>query len=212
MVRVPSDYPCAKVAVLPTIVSCEVSMSKTNPEKKLPKIHSRKIVASSRFFKVESLDLEFSNGATREFERMAGSGRGAVMIVPVTSDNHFLLIREYAAGTHSYQLGFPKGLIDPGEKPIEAANRELQEEVGMKATTFSPLKPLAMAPTFFDAHMHVLIAENLTESSLEGDEPEPLEVVKWSFDNIDELLAKEDFCEARSVATLLLLERWRKNQ
>jgi ADP-ribose diphosphatase len=69
---------------------------------------------------------------------------------------------------------------------------------------------LAMAPTFFDAHMHVLIAENLTESHLDGDEPEPLEVIKWSFDNIDELLAQEDFCEARSVSALLLLERWRQ--
>lgn len=212
MVKVPSVYPCAKVTVLSSIVSCEVSMSKTNLEKILPKIHGRKIVASSRFFRVESVDLEFSNGETREFERMAGSGRGAVMIVPLTDDNHFLLIREYAAGTHSYQLGFPKGLIDPGETPIEAGNRELQEEVGMKATSFSPLKSLAMAPTFFDAHMHVLIAENLTESRLEGDEPEPLEVVKWSFDNIDKLLSQEDFCEARSVSALLLLERWRKSQ
>lgn len=185
-------------------------MSKTNPEKTLPKIHARSVVASSRFFKVESVDLEFSNGETRAFERMSGSGRGAVMIVPLTDDNHFLLIREYAAGTHSYQLGFPKGLIDPGETPVEAANRELQEEVGMKATTFTPLKTLAMAPTFFDAHMHVLLAKSLTESRLEGDEPEPLEVIKWSFDNIDELLAQEDFCEARSVAALLLLERWRQ--
>lgn len=212
MVRVPSVYPCAKVEVLPCIVSCEAGMSKTNSEKTLPKINGRKIVASSRFFKVESVDLEFSNGETREFERMAGSGQGAVMIAPITDDDHFLLIREYAAGTHSYQLGFPKGLIDPGENPVEAGNRELQEEVGMKAAVFSPLKQLAMAPTFFDAHMHVLIAQDLTESRLEGDEPEPLEVVKWSFDNIEELLAREDFCEARSVSALLLLERWRKNQ
>jgi len=215
MVRVPSVYPYAKVVILTSIVSCETGMSKTKPEKKdsektLPKIHGREIVATSRFFKIESIDLEFSNGETREFERMAGSGRGAVMIVPLTNDNHFLLIREYSAGTHSYQISFPKGLIDPGESPVEAGNRELQEEVGMKSSNFSPLKKLAMAPTFFDANMHLLIARNLSESHLEGDEPEPLEVIKWSLDNIDELLAKEDFCEARSVAALLLLERWRQ--
>ncbi|MFT6268153.1 MAG: ADP-ribose diphosphatase [Alphaproteobacteria bacterium] len=185
-------------------------MSKTNLENKLPEINARTIVAKSRFFKVEQVDLTFSNGETREFERMSGSGRGAVMVVPLTNDNHMLLIREYSAGTHSYQLGFPKGLIDPGETPVEAGNRELQEEVGFKAEQFSPLKELAMAPTFFDAHMHVLIAEHLTESRLEGDEPEPLEVIKWSIDNIDELLQQEDFCEARSVAALLLLDRWRK--
>lgn len=184
-------------------------MSKINQEKKLPEVHGRRVVAQSRFFRVEQVDLEFSNGATREFERMAGSGRGAVMIIPLIDNDHVLLIREYSAGTHSYQLGFPKGLIDPGETPIQAGNRELQEEVGYKAEEFSFLKQLAMAPTFFDAHMHVLIAQNLTESYLEGDEPEPLEVVKWPLNEINKLLNKEDFCEARSVAALLLLERWR---
>ncbi|GAB55393.1 ADP-ribose diphosphatase [Glaciecola punicea ACAM 611] len=187
-------------------------MSKTNQENKLPEINARAVVAKSRFFKVERVDLTFSNGATREFERMSGSGRGAVMVIPLTDDNHILLIREYSAGTHSYQLGFPKGLIDPGETPIQAGNRELQEEVGFKAEQFLPLKDLSMAPTFFDAKMNVLIAQDLTESHLEGDEPEPLQVVRWSLDNIDELLGQEDFNEARSVAALLLLERWRKSQ
>ena len=191
-------------------------MSKTKHENnstgQLPQITARKVVATSRLFKVEQVDLTFSNGQTREFERMISSGRGAVMVIPLTSDNHILLIREYGAGTHSYQLGFPKGLIDPGETPIEAANRELQEEVGFKANELTPFKELATAPTFFDAKMHLIIAQGLSESRLEGDEPEPLEVVKWSLDNIDELLMQPDFCEARSVAGLLLLERWRKNK
>lgn len=185
-------------------------MSKINIEKKLPEIQARRTVAQSRFFKVEQVDLEFSNGVRREFERMSGSGRGAVMIIPLIDDEHILLIKEYSAGTHSYQLGFPKGLIDPGETAMESANRELQEEVGYKATKYTPLKKLAMAPTFFDAQMHVLIAQGLSESRLEGDEPEPLEVIKWPLNSIDGLLDKLDFCEARSVAALLLLERWRK--
>ncbi len=196
--------------ILHSSVSRELGMSKINVEKKLPEIQARKIVAKSRFFKVEQVDLEFSNGAKREFERMAGTGSGAVMIVPLTEDDHILLIQEYGAGTHSYQLGFPKGLIDQGEIPEEAANRELQEEVGHKAERFSPLKKLAMAPTFFNAHMHVLVAEGLSESRLEGDEPEPLEVIKWPLNDIESLLAREDFCEARSVAALFLLQRWRQ--
>lgn len=64
------------------------------------------------------------------YERMRPSPREAVMIVPVIGD-HLLLIREYAVGTESYELGFPKGLIDLGEKVLEAANRELMEEVGL---------------------------------------------------------------------------------
>lgn len=66
------------------------------------------------------------------YERMRPSPREAVMIVPVIGDHLLLLlIREYAVGTESYELGFPKGLIDLGEKVLEAANRELMEEVGL---------------------------------------------------------------------------------
>jgi ADP-ribose diphosphatase len=45
---------------------------------------------------------------------------------------------------------------------------------------------------------------------LPGDEPEPLEVVKWSIHDVDALLAKDDFVEARCIAALLLAQRWWK--
>ncbi|MCY7295656.1 ADP compounds hydrolase NudE [Alteromonas sp. a30] len=184
-------------------------MSKIDPNKLLPEITERNIVARSRLFAVEEVDLTFSNGEQRTFERMAGSGRGAVMIVPFINAETLLLIREYAAGTHSYQLGFPKGLIDPGESPQQAANRELQEEVGYAASSVTLLHSVSMAPTFFNASMDIFVAENLNPSRLEGDEPEPLEVVEWSIHDIPQLLAQEDFTEARSIAALLLAERWR---
>lgn len=185
-------------------------MSNTNNKKSLPQIHSRKIVAKSGLFKIEQVDLEFSNGETRIFERMAGSGRGAVMVVPFINDDEFLLVREYAAGTHTYELGFPKGLIDPGESAEVAANRELKEEIGFGTNTLHPLHSVSMAPAFFDAKMTIFIAENLYPEVLPGDEPEPLEVVKWSIHNIDALLARDDFVEARCIAALLLAEKWKR--
>lgn len=185
-------------------------MSKIDPDKTLPTIHHREIVAESRFFRVERLDLEFTNGATRQFERMAGSSRGAVMIVPMLDDNTMVLVREYAAGTHSYQLGFPKGLIDAGETPLEAANRELQEEAGFGARELQAIHKVSMAPTFFNADMTIVIARDLYEKHLPGDEPEPLEVVTWSLDDADALLARPDFVEARCVAALLLAQKWFK--
>ncbi|WP_133469955.1 ADP compounds hydrolase NudE [Paraglaciecola marina] len=187
-------------------------MSNIDKNKTLPIIHQRKIVAESSLMKIEQLDLEFSNGETRIFERMCGSGRGAVMIVPFINDHEFLLVREYAAGTHSYELGFPKGLIDPGETSDIAANRELKEEVGFGAELLHPLQKLSLATAFFDAQMHIFIAENLYPESLKGDEPEPLEVVRWSIHELDALMARTDFIEARCIAALLLAEKWKRGQ
>ncbi|GGD77001.1 ADP compounds hydrolase NudE [Lacimicrobium alkaliphilum] len=186
-------------------------MSKVVTDKVLPRIHDATVVAESRLFHIEKLDLEFSNGARREFERMRGSGRGAVMLVPFLDADTLLLVREYAAGTHSYQLGFPKGLIDPGEDALQAGNRELMEEVGYGAHKLHPLHKVSMAPAFFNASMDILIAEDLYPQRLPGDEPEPLDVVPWNVTNLDSLLQRPDFTEARSISALLLVERWLRN-
>lgn len=175
--------------------------------KQIPQIVTRKVVASSRLMRIEAIDLRFSNGVERQFERMQGSGRGAVMVVPFLDPDTLLLVREYAAGLHNYQLGFPKGLIDPDETPEQAANRELKEEIGYGAGELIALKSVTMAPQFFSATMHIYIARNLYPEQLPGDEPEPLELVPWQLQNIDSLLEQDDFTEARSIAALLLMLR-----
>lgn len=172
--------------------------------KQLPEILKRTLVASSRFFNIEAVQLKFSNGEQREFERMQGYNQGAVLIVPFFDSETLLLIREYGAGTHSYSLGFPKGLIDAGESAELAANRELKEEVGFGAKRLKKLKTVNMAPSYFSSEMTLYMAFDLYPEKLEGDEPEPLEVVKWPLAKVDELLAHDDFKEARSMTALLL--------
>lgn len=171
----------------------------------LPIISNHKQVAQSRLFKIEQIDLAFNNGETRQYERMLGSGRGAVMIVPMLDDETFILVREYCAGTHSYELGFPKGLIDSGEHAEQAANRELKEEIGYGANNFIHLQQVTMAPAFFSAKMDIFIADQLYPEKLVGDEPEPLELVPWKVSEYKKLLNQADFNEARSVAALMLI-------
>lgn len=179
--------------------------SKQNPE-----ILNITTVAQSRLFTVESLDLRFSNGELRTYERMRPSGRHAVMMVPITAQGDILLVREFAAGTERYELGFPKGLIDPGEHAEEAAVRELKEEVGFGAKQLTHLKDLILAPSYFSGQMSLFIAQDLYPEQLVGDEPEPLEIIRWPLSQAEELLTHLDFCEARSVTALLLTLNYMK--
>ncbi|GLX78923.1 ADP compounds hydrolase NudE [Thalassotalea insulae] len=174
-------------------------------KKALPQILHRKQVAKSNLFAIEQLELKFSNGVERVYERMQGAGRGAVMIVPFVDNDTILLVKEYCAGTHSYELGFPKGLIDPGEQAIDAANRELKEEIGFGAGQLIALQTVAMAPAFFAGSMEIFLAQELYPQKLEGDEPEPLEVVEWRLSDYQQLLSHPDFNEARSIAALMLV-------
>ncbi len=175
---------------------------------KLPEILDKNIVAKSKLFSIEAIDLRFSNGEQRTYERMKSSGRNAVMMVPVTEQGDLLLVREYCAGTERYELGFPKGLIDEGETPEQAANRELKEEVGVGTNKLTPLKDVVLAPSYFSSKMTLFIAQDLYSEQLEGDEPEPLEVVRWPLAQAEELLTHLDFCEARSITALMLTLRY----
>jgi len=166
---------------------------------------SAEIIASTRLFKVEQLDLEFSNGVKAQYERLLGSPHGAVLIVPMLDTETVLLIREYAAGLHRYELGLPKGKIENGEGILAAANREIQEEVGYAAKQLDHIQSISLAPGYLSHTTHVVLATELYEAREEGDEPEEIEVVPWSLNKLDELFLRDDFSEARSIAALYMV-------
>lgn len=174
---------------------------------KKPQILETRILAQSRLFTIEGVDLQFANGERRCYERVRGRHAESVMIVPLLKGKHLLLIREYAVGIDNYVLAFPKGNIDAGETILASADRELMEEVGYGSRRLTQLVSSSAAPGYNTSIMHVVLAEDLYPKRLPGDEPEPLEVVEWPFDKLDDLLVHPQFCEARSQAALLFLER-----
>lgn len=175
---------------------------------KLPEILEIKSIAKTRLFHVESMQLRFSNGVEREYERLVAGKNGAVMVIPMLDAETVLLIREYAAGVERYELAFPKGLIEQDESPLEAANREMKEEVGYGANDLQLLKEFTLAPGYLSHMMTLVVARDLYEERLEGDEPEPLQVVPWPVSQLAELIDRDDFTEARSIAALYLLQQF----
>ena len=150
----------------------------------MPTIKNKKIISKTSLFKITELDIEFNNNVKRKYEVISGSGRGAVMVIPVQGKK-LLFIKEYAAGIDKYTLSFPKGRIDKNEEILEAANRELQEEIGHKANKLSNIFTLDLAPGYIDHKTYIVLAEELNPSKLEGDEPEALEVVECKFSNLN---------------------------
>ncbi len=171
-----------------------------------PEILGIETVTKSRLFHVEEVHLRFSNGKDVRFERLKGSRGGSVLVVPLLDSDTVLLIREYATAVDRYELSLPKGLIDLNEDPKTAANRELMEEVGYSARDVIHLKTMTLAPGYFSHRTHIMLARDLYPAKGEADEPEPPEVVPWSLGKLDELFAREDFTEARSIAALLWLK------
>jgi ADP-ribose diphosphatase len=173
-------------------------------KRRLPLIHGTQSQDLGQY-RLEFVDLEFSNGARQRYERLSTKSPEAVIIVAMPDPLTVLLVREYAVGTHCYELGLPKGRIDPGEGILDAAARELKEEVGQGARELRYLRSLTLAPTYMSNQIHLVLATDLYAERLPGDEPEELEVVPWRMDCLWELLQRDDVSEARSVAALFIV-------
>jgi ADP-ribose diphosphatase len=177
-----------------------------------PRIVAIETIAKTRLFRVESVDLCFSNGVETRYERLKNGKFGAVLIAPLLDRETVLLIREYAVGTERYELALPKGRIEAGEELLAAANRELMEEVGYGARRLTYLTSLTVAPGYMGHTTHVVLAEELYEERRLGDEPEEIEVVPWRLMELPSLLAREDCTEARSIAALFMVKERMDNE
>lgn len=173
-------------------------------ERPLPQIHATRLRDPSTLFQIEQIDLEFSNGARRTYERMKSSGLGAVIIVPMMDEDTVLLVREYAVGLHHYEIGLPKGRLEAGESILEGAQRELKEEIGYGARDLRELTKLSLAPGYMTHITRVVLARDLYPEKLEGDEPEELEIVPWPIHDLLPITARDDCTEGRSIAALYI--------
>lgn len=156
----------------------------------------------------EEIDLEFSNGEARTYRRMLQPGHGAVYVVALPDPERVYLIREYSCGMEHYELGPVKGRIDPGETPVETANRELREEIGFGARRLDRVRSISLNPNYMTHAAELVIARDLYPETLEGDEPEPLELVSWRLDDLESLLLRPDMTDGRSFAALFIARQW----
>lgn len=180
-------------------------------KKLLPIVHARRELPAGDMLRVEQVELEFPNGARRTYSRMKARGLGAVIIVPMLDDFTVLLAREYAAGLHHYEIGLPKGRLEHGESILEAAQREMKEEIGYGAHQLQELTRLSLAPAYMTHVTHIVLARDLYPEKLEGDEPEEIEVVPWPIADLRALTAREDCTEGRTIAALYIARDYLAN-
>lgn len=120
--------------------------------------------------------VKLPNGVTIDLETIRHPGAAAV--VPMKDDGTVVLIRQFrhAAGGFIYEI--PAGKLSPGEDPLHCAARELEEEVGYRASSFELLSSIFTAPGFADEVIHVYKATGLIQGRQQLDHDEVLEIVE----------------------------------
>ena len=126
-----------------------------------------------------------------------------VNIVPVTSDQQIICIRQFRHGSNSISLEIPGGLVDPGEEPASAAARECLEETGYRVNDVESLGILNPNPALFANTLYTYMATGATRTAaIANTEREQTEVELVPIDRLSELLISGEIDHALVVATL----------
>lgn len=130
---------------------------------------------------------------------------GAVTMVPI-EDDHILMVRQPREAAQEMMLELPAGKLDyAGEDPLEAAKRELGEEVGRDAGKWSYLGGFYTAPALLTEFIHLFVASDLTPSAIEPLEEEEIEVVRVPLSHLPTVI--DQVRDAKTLIGLLRIAR-----
>ena len=130
----------------------------------------------------------------------------SVVVVAVDDRGNVLLVRQYRKATESELLELPAGVIDPGEEPLAAAQRELREETGHAASEMRELGYFFAAPGSMTECLYSFLATGLREDALPADEDERIELERVPFSEAVRLARSGEIHDAKTLASLLLAE------
>ncbi|MGF6883097.1 8-oxo-dGTP pyrophosphatase MutT (NUDIX family) [Nocardia sp. GAS34] len=167
---------------------------------------SSRIVYSGAILALRLDQVEMPGG--RIAEREVIEHHGAVAVTAVDADGNVVLINQYRHPLGRRLLELPAGLLDePGEDPLDAARRELAEETGLAAHSWSVLVDVALSPGFTDEALRVYLATDLYET----DRPEPeleeadLQIVRMPVAEAVRAALSGEIVNATAVAGVLAL-------
>ena len=170
-----------------------------------PKLLSSEVQYRGRAFNVRVDEVEHQPGRTARLDIV--DHPGAVTLLPLDEAGNVWFIRQYRHAVGQVILELPAGTLRPGEDPALAANRELQEEIGMRAGQLDKLASFWLAPGYSTELMHTYLATQLTPASLPQDEDEEIVVEKVPRARAVSLALDGSLQDSKSLAAVLLAAR-----
>lgn len=103
---------------------------------------------------------------------------GSAVMMAVDDKERILLVKQFRLPAAADLWELPAGRLDPGESPLEAAQRELREETGYQAKTWTPLVSYWASPGYVAEKMNLFLAEDLAAGQAQPMDDERIET-RW---------------------------------
>ncbi|HEV7349616.1 NUDIX hydrolase [Telluribacter sp.] len=131
----------------------------------------------------------------------------AIGIVPLDEQGNIYLVGQYRYTLDEYSWEIPEGGGPLHEDPLEAAKRELKEETGLLAATWTSLARIHTSNSATDEEGFLFLAEELTQHEQEPEETEELQVQKVPLSEAVNMVMRSEITDALAVAAILMVAR-----
>jgi len=169
------------------------------------KLISSKEITKNRIFSVTWDHAVDPDGF--EIERAIVQHRGSAVMMPVDEKKRILLVRQYRLAARKFLWELPAGTVDPGEKPVQTARRELVEETGYRAKKWTKLAEFYPSPGFLTEKMTIYLATGLTAGEAHPMEDERIATRWFTAREIDVMIRDGKIMDAKTNIGFL---RWKR--
>lgn len=176
------------------------------------------LVSSKRLYsgRIVNLDLDsvrYPDDSIGQLEMLRHPGAAAVVPFldpPGGADPRAVLIRQFRHAADGYIWEVPAGRLDGGESPESCAERELEEETGMRARRLERLTTIYTTPGFTDERIHLFLADGLEPGAehREADEFMELHTLRWS--QVLEMIDRGEIVDGKTLVSLLFVQTFRR--
>lgn len=126
-----------------------------------------------------------------------------VNVIAITREGQFVMVRQYRHAMDVVLLELCAGVSEPGETPLQSAQRELLEETGYGGGQWSKLMTIGQNPSICNNITHCFLATEVERVSNQHlDEGEDIEVVLLEREQVLTMLRNDDMLQALMAAPL----------
>lgn len=171
---------------------------------------ARETMYEGRVFTVTRDEVELENG--QRSVREIVHHHGGACIAALTEQGEIYLVRQfrYAFGEELWEL--PAGKLEPGEDPLEAARRELAEECGLTAQTYTDLGAFYPTVGYCSEVIYTWMATGLSACPMQLDEDEFLTPAKLPFEQAVKMVFTGEIKDGKTIAALLKIKALRERE